>query len=452
MKKRHSQRPLIRTTLPGPVSAMWQEREAGSLAPGSYGPIEDRRFYAHASHNAIIEDVDGNMLIDFGSAWGTNNLGGGHPEVLHAAISTLGEIGVTCWTAAGNSPHRVELAEKLLAVCPESIDRAVFLTTGTEAVEAALRMMRRASGRPFVLSFYGQFHGMSYGALGAGPVLASFRDDVAPLVNGFAYVPYPNPYRGLVHPHGGTVGEATLRYIEETILEYEVPADQIAGVLFEPVAGEGGVWVPPDDFLPGLREMCDRYGWYLCLDEVQSGFGRCGKMWAFEHWDAEPDVLVIGKGLSGGVMPIAAVATRAEIAEPADAFVAGTYAGQPAACAAAMKTIEVLAQDRIHERAADLGAYALGRLSTLSDRFDIVGDVRGLGLWLGIELVTDSESRVRNYDAAKLVHRQCIEQGLYYIHEDTSSTVRIQPPLTIERGLFEQGLDILEKAISSAAG
>ena len=452
MTDRQTQGPSIRTPLPGPVSRAWQEREASNLAPGSYGPIEDRRFYAQASRNALIEDVDGNVLIDFGSAWGTNNLGGGHPEMLDAAISTLREIGVTCWTAAGNSPHRVELAEKLLAVCPKPIDRAVFLTTGTEAVEAALRIMRRASGRQFVLSFYGQFQGMSYGALGAGPVLASFRDDVAPLVNGFVHVPYPNPYRGLVHPDGGTVGEATLRYIEETILEYEVPADQIAGVLFEPVAGEGGVWVPSNDFLPGLRAMCDRYGWYLCLDEVQSGFGRCGSMWAFEHWDTEPDVLVIGKGLSGGVMPIAAVATRADIAEAADAFVAGTYAGQPAACAAAIKTIEVLARDRIHERAAELGAYALARLSTLSDQYDIVGDVRGLGLWLGIELVTDSESRVRNYDAARLVHRRCIEEGLYYIHEDTSSTIRVQPPLTIERDLFEHGLDILERAIISVAG
>jgi len=444
---------LVRTSIPGPESRRLIAREQQVLAHGAYGNWDERAFIARSAQGSLIEDVDGNRFIDFGAGWGTNNVGNCHPEVVEVVNAAMLRHGVACWTSAGNSVERIELAEALLAVCPKRTDRVVFLTTGTEADEAALRIMRRASGRPIVLSFYGQYFGLSYSGQAAGTLQADMRSDVMPLVTGYVYAPYPNPYRSpLTSRSGGGPGRATLEYIEDVLLAHEVPAGQIAGVIVEPVIGEGGILVPPDDFLPGLRELCDRYGWYLCIDEVLSGFGRCGRMWAFQHWDVEPDLLVIGKGLSGGSMPIAAVAARSDITERADAYVASTYSGHPAACAAAIKTLEILHRDRLFDYATELGERALARLRPLAERHAIVGDVRGKGLWLAVEFVQDRRTRVKNFTAAAEVNRRCLEKGLYLIHDSISWYVRIQPPLNIPRALFDQGLDILEESIRQTAG
>jgi len=441
--------PLIRTPPPGPESRRLIERERRVLDHAAYGDFDERVFIARRTAGALIEDVDGNRFIDFGAGWGTNNVGNCHPEVVAAVTEALREQGVACWTGAGNSYQRIELAEKLLAVCPKRIDRVVFLTTGTEADEAALRIMRRASGRPIILTFYGQYFGLSYSGQAVGTLEADMRSDVMPLVGGYVYAPYPNPYRSpLASRTGGGAGRATLEYIEDVLLAHEVPAHRVAGVIVEPVIGEGGILVPPDDFLPGLRELCDRHGWYLCIDEVLSGFGRCGRMWAYENWDVEPDLIVIGKGLSGGSMPIAAVALRDEISRKAEAYVASTYSGHPAACVAAMKTLEILERDRLFEHARELGAYALERLTAMKDRHPAIGDVRGKGLWLAAEFVTDRGSRGKDFETAARVNRLCLQNGLYLIHDSISWFVRIQPPLTIERALLEQGLDILESAIA----
>lgn len=426
-------------------------RERRLLAHGAYGAWDERRFIAVRSQGSLIEDVDGNRFIDFGSGWGTNNIGNCHPEIVEVVNATMREHGVACWTSAGNSAQRIEAAEKLLAVCPERTDRVVFLTTGTEADEAALRIMRRASGRPIVLSFYGQYFGLSYSGQAAGSLESDMRSDVMPLVTGYVYAPYPNPYRSpLVSHRGGGPGQASLEYIEDVLLAHEVPARQVAGVIVEPVIGEGGIVVPPDDFLPGLRALCDRHGWYLCIDEVLSGFGRCGRMWAFENWDVEPDLIVVGKGISGGSMPLAAVVARGDITERADAYVASTYSGHPAACAAASKTIEILHRDRLFERANRLGAHGLARLRKLQEKHAVVGDVRGKGLWLAVEFVKDRGTREKDFEAAARVNRACLDQGLYLIHDAISWFVRIQPPLTIEEDLFDQGLEILEDAVAKA--
>ncbi len=440
--------PLIRTPPPGPETRRLIQRERELLAHGAYGNFEERFFIAAKAQGSLIEDVDGNRFIDFGSGWGTNNVGNCNPEVVEVVNATMQQHGVACWTSAGNSVQRIQAAEKLLSVCPRRTDRVVFLTTGTEADEAALRIMRRASGRPIVLSFYGQYFGLSYSGQAVGTLEAGMRSDVMPLMAGYVFAPYPNPYRSPLRSRtGGGAGRATLEYIEDVLLAHEVPANLIAGVIVEPVIGEGGILVPPDDFLPGLRALCDRHGWYLCIDEVLSGFGRCGKMWAFEHWDVEPDLIVIGKGISGGSMPLAAVVARADITEKADAYVASTYSGHPAACAAAIKTIEILYRDRLFDHALELGAYGLDRLQAMKERYRIIGDVRGKGLWLAVEFVTDRETREKNYDAALKVNRLCLRNGLYAVHDSISWFIRIQPPLNIERSLFEQGLDILEAAI-----
>jgi 4-aminobutyrate aminotransferase-like enzyme len=439
---------LIKTAPPGPESRRWMERERRVLAHGAYGDFDRRVFIARRAEGSLIEDVDGNRYIDFGAGWGTNNVGNGNPEVLAAVVEALRDHGVACWTSAGNSPERVELAERLLATLPKRMDRAVFLTTGTEADEAALRLMRRASGRPIILSFYGQYFGLSYSGQAAGTLEAGMRADVMPLVGGYVYAPYPNAYRSpLLSRTGGGVGRATLEYIEDVLLAHEVPPEVVAGVIVEPVIGEGGILIPPDDFLPGLRALCDRHGWYLCIDEVLSGFGRCGTLWAFEHWKVEPDLVVIGKGLSGGIMPIAAVAAGGDITEKAEAYVASTYSGHPAACAAALKTLEIMARPEFLPRVRELGAFALDRLEQMKGRYPIIGDVRGRGLWLAVEFVKDRATRAKDHAAAAEVARLCLQNGLYPIQDSIACYVRIQPPLTIERELLEQGLEILEDAI-----
>jgi 4-aminobutyrate aminotransferase-like enzyme len=444
--------PLIRVAPPGPESRRLVARERALLAHGAYGDWDGRYFVAKSALGSLIEDVDGNRFIDFGSGWGTNNVGNCHPEIVEVVNAAMRRHGVACWTSAGQSLERIEAAEKLLSVCPKRTDRVVFLTTGTEADEAALRIMRRASGRPIVLSFYGQYFGLSYSGQAAGTLQSEMRSDVMPLVTGYVYAPYPNPYRTpLVSQRGGGPGAATLEYIEDVLLAHEVPANQVAGVIVEPVIGEGGIIVPPDDFLPGLRGLCDTYGWLLCIDEVLAGFGRCGKMWAFQNWSVEPDLIVVGKGISGGSMPLAAVVARGDITEKADAYVASTYSGHPAACAAAVKTIEILHRDRLFDHANALGAYGLERLRAMKDAHPAIGDVRGKGLWLAVEFVKDRTTREKNAAFAAAVNRACLRSGLYLIHDSISWFVRIQPPLNIEDALFEQGLDILEGAIRKAS-
>jgi 4-aminobutyrate aminotransferase-like enzyme len=445
--------PLVRTKPPGPESRRLMERERQVLAHGAYGDWDKRFFIAARAQGSLIEDVDGNRYIDFGAGWGTNNVGNCHPEVVDAVERTLRDQGVACWTSAANSWQRIELADKLLAVCPDRIDRAVFLTTGTEADEAALRIMRRASGRPIVLTFYGQYFGLSYTGQAVGTLNAEMRSDVMPFMSGYVFAPYPNAYRSpLASRTGGGAGRATIEYIEDVILTHEVAPNLVAGVIVEPVIGEGGILVPPDDFLPGLRELCDKYGWYLCIDEVLSGFGRCGKMWAYEHWPVEPDLLVIGKGLSGGSMPIAAVAARGDITERADAYVASTYSGHPAACMAGIKTLEILQRDRLFEHATALGEKALARLRGLQSKYPVIGDVRGKGLWIAVEFVKDRATKEKDYTFAAEVNRLCLENGLYLVADSISCYVRIQPPVNIPASLFEQGLEILEDAIRVASG
>jgi 4-aminobutyrate aminotransferase-like enzyme len=313
--------------------------------------------------------------------------------------------------------------------------------------------MRRASGRPIVLTFYGQYFGLSYTGQAVGTLNAEMRSDVMPFMSGYVFAPYPNAYRSpLASRTGGGAGRATIEYIEDVILTHEVAPNLVAGVIVEPVIGEGGILVPPDDFLPGLRELCDKYGWYLCIDEVLSGFGRCGKMWAYEHWPVEPDLLVIGKGLSGGSMPIAAVAARGDITERADAYVASTYSGHPAACMAGIKTLEILQRDRLFEHATALGEKALARLRGLQSKYPVIGDVRGKGLWIAVEFVKDRATKEKDYTFAAEVNRLCLENGLYLVADSISCYVRIQPPVNIPASLFEQGLEILEDAIRVASG
>jgi 4-aminobutyrate aminotransferase-like enzyme len=279
----------------------------------------------------------------------------------------------------------------------------------------------------------------------------SITRGIKQFVLGYIHAPYPYCYRcpfKLTHPDCDLW---CLDTIENTILRYETSADQIAGLLIEPVEGEAGVIIPPDDYFPRLRALCDEYGWYLCADEVQTGFGRTGKMFCVEHWDVEPDVMPLAKGLSGGALPIAAVLGSEELLAGSELYLGGTFAWHPAACAGALKGIEVMERDRVLDHVAHLERLARNRLEPLVSRYEIVGDVRIQGLYIGLEFVQDKDTKKPAKTQTREIHRGCIRHGLVPIHEDGLWWLRLYPALNMPQATFEQGLDIVEAAIDEVA-
>jgi len=441
---------LVRTPLPGPKGKKYLEKDRELFAGDSKPDIfPGRMIVLAAQRDGYLWDVDGNRFIDFGAGWGTNNVGHAPAEIIEAALPLLRDFGVYC-CSTGFVPYiHFELAEKLLATLPDHIKRVTFCATGTEAAEAALKFMRAATGRPNVIAFHAAYHGLSYGALAAGPLNAHMRDSVIQATPGYLHTPYATCYRCPYHLTYPSCDVWCVDFIEEYLLHYTAPPESVAGILVEPIQGEGGIWIPPDDYLPRLERMCRKHGWLLCIDEVESGFGRSGKMWAFEHFDVKPDIVVIGKGLSGSILPIAAVAGTPRAMEQ-DVAVTSTYAGQPASCAAGIKALERIKRLKIVENAERLGEVGLARLREMQKRYSIIGDVRGRGLFLAVEFVKDHGTKERLYEAAKDIYIDCLHNGLYFIYDSISWFARFLPVLDIREDLFLRGLDIFERAVQKA--
>jgi 4-aminobutyrate aminotransferase len=398
---------------------------------------------------AKLVDVDGKEYIDLTSQWGTNNVGNVHPTVLKAAHDALGQYGFLIYFMNPHLPM-LELAEKLLEVRPSPNLTRVFLElSGTGAAEGAVKYAVEGNERPVILSFMGQYHGLSIGTSMIGALSSHERRHWEAYGGGTIHAPYPVPIR---RPKGMTpeeYGGMVLDFIRDELLRHVVAPDRIAGAIFEPVALEAGVWIPPTGFVRGLRSLCDEHGWYYIDDEVEAGVGRTGKMWAIEHFAVAPDLLVIGKGLGGGLMPISAVlGTEAIMAEKSVA--AGTtFGGHPAACAAASATIDLLRRERIIERSAEVGSRALRRAREW-ERLDSVAEVRGLGLCLGVEL----HDRHDDPDpaAARRVFFDCIRSGVLPLWNYGDHVLRIQPPLTIPEPELDRALDVVETALRKASG
>jgi 4-aminobutyrate aminotransferase-like enzyme len=430
---------------PGPKSRHYLQKEETLFYKGWY-EHKDVPLIAQRKKGWVLEDVDGNRYIDMVTGWASTPLGAAPAEVTQAAADALWLSGIEC-TDYVTFEHLFPLAEKLVAISPMHLTHVAPDTTGTEAVEAAVRLMREASGKPFVITFYGGFHGGNYGTGAAGPLEPSVTRGIKQFVTGYIHAPYPYCFRcpfKMTHPDCNLW---CLDYIENTILRYETAADQIAGVLIEPVEGEAGVIIPPDDYFPRLRNLCDRYEWHLCADEVQTGFGRTGKMFCLEHWDVEPDVMPLAKGLSGGALPIAAVLGSEELLAGSELYLGGTFAWHPAACAAALKGIEVLERDNVLDHVAVLEQMALERLSPLVSRYQIVGDVRIKGMYIALEFVRDKTTKTPAADMTREIHLGCIQRGLVPVHEYGLWWLRLYPALNMPQSTFEIGLDILEEAI-----
>ncbi len=440
--------PHIVTPPPGPQSKAYLAKEA-ELLYSSWDANRVIPFVTRRKEGWAIEDLDGNRYIDMATGWASTPLGAGHEDVLRASVQALWESGGIECTSYITNYYIVELAEKLLEIAPSNLTRVAPDTTGTEAVEAALRLAREQTGRHFIISFHGAFHGGNYGAGAAGPTSPDVGRGIREFMHGFIHVPYPTCYRCPFRQTYPECGLACLHYIDDVILRYEVAPDQVAGVLFEPIQGENGVQIPPDGWMEGLFALARKYDWVLIDDEVQTGFGRTGKMWAIEHWpEVEIDLMPLAKALSGGALPIAAVlGTERAMTASDDIYLGGTFAWQPAACAGALAGIEALQRERVLDNVAELERIAQEVMLPWVERYEVVGDVRIKGVYIAVEFVYDKETKAPGRDIAAAVHDRAVRKGLVPIYERTIWWIRLLPALNMPPALFRKGLDLLEEAI-----
>jgi 4-aminobutyrate aminotransferase len=394
---------------------------------------------------AMVEDVDGNRFLDCNAGIAVVATGHAHPRVVKAvqeqAAKFLHMSGTDFYYE-----NMVRLAEKLAALAPGGGPRRVYFgNSGTEAVEAAMKLARYHTGRKQFISFFGSFHGRTMGALSLTASKNAQKKGFFPLVPGVHHVPYPNCYRC---PFGTTPDECAVecvRHIEQVVLRHVLPADEVAAIVLEPVQGEGGYIVPPQKFFDDLQALARKHEILLVFDEVQSGMGRTGKMFAAEHFGATPDILTLAKGIASG-MPLSATVTRAEIMNWTPGSHASTFGGNPVSIAASLATIELL-EEELMANAASVGAHIMGRLRDWPRRFPIVGDVRGLGLMIGFELVHDQQTKERAPDLRDQLELLAFRRGLLILGCGQNS-IRLCPPLVITKDQADWAVDTLEECLT----
>lgn len=433
-----------RPDLPGPKARALMARDAEVISP-SY-PREYPFVMSHG-RGTEVWDVDGNRFLDFAAGIAVCTTGHAHPRVV-AAIRSAAERFLhisSDWWHEG----MVRLAERLAAVAPfDEPAMSFFCQSGTEAVEGALKLARSVTGRPRFLGFIGSFHGRTMGSLAFTSSRTTQVAGFFPMMPGVTHVPYPNPLRPLFA--GDDQGQAVLDYIEQVLFTGPVPPAEVAAVLIEPIQGEGGYLVPPQGFLAGLRALCDRHGIVLIFDEVQSGVGRTGKMFACEHWGVAPDIVTLAKGLGSGLPIGAVVARRSWMAKWPRGAHGNTYGGNPIACAAALATLE-LVEESLLANAAAMGEHFRARLHTLAERYDCIAEVRGRGLMIGVELVEDRTTMKPARALVDALLPRAFERGLLLL-SCGKSTVRFMPPLVVTREEIDEALEIFEASLREVRG
>jgi 4-aminobutyrate aminotransferase len=404
--------------------------------------MRDYPFVMHHGRGAEVWDVDGNRFIDFMAGIAVCATGHSHPDVVTAikeAADDFLHISSDYW-----HERQVALAEQIQRLAPmREPAMTFFANSGTEAVEGSLKLARYATGRQRFIGFLGGFHGRTMGSLSFTSSKYTQQSKSFPTMPGVTHVPFPNPYRPVFEAMDQ--GQGVLKYIEQ-LFKHNLPPDEVAGILVEPIQGEGGYIVPPDGFLQGLRELCDRHGILLILDEVQCGIGRTGKMFACEHWGVQPDILALAKGLGSG-MPIGLVVARESIMRKWKHGAHGnTFGGNPLSCAAALQTLH-LVENGYAENAERMGEYFISGLRRMAERFDAIGEVRGKGLMIGLELVRDRETREPAPRLCAEWVNKAFQNGLLLLTCGVS-TVRFMPPLMVEKALIDEALEILESSLT----
>lgn len=441
----------IKTELPGPKSRELIARREAAM-PAGYGKATN--IAVKRAHGALVEDVDGNRLLDFAGGIGVLNVGHTPAEVVEAIKQQAEQLIHVCGLIATAEPH-VQLAEKLNSIVPiGGAKKAMITNTGAEAVEQSIQIARAATGRPAIIAFEGAYHGRTLLTQTLTSKYALFKKGFGPFVPEVYRAQFPYLYRMGIGAGLSDAQKVDLAWEAfERFLVADVMPEHVAAVIIEPVQGEGGFIPTPREFMRRLRETCSRHGILLIADEVQAGFARTGKMFAIEHYDVEPDLITMAKSMGAG-MPVAATVGRAEIMDKVHVGgVGGTYSGNPVACAAALKAIELIERDDLCWRAVHLGGLACERLKQMQDKHDIIGDVRGLGAMLAMEFVADRKTR-QPLDAAKTVAivQDMARNGVLSIRCGLySNGLRFLFPLVMTEAQLHEGMDVVEAAIAKAA-
>ena len=430
--------------LPGAKARAIIERDEKVISP-SYP--RGYPFVMDHGKGCEVWDVDGNRFLDFAAGIAVNSTGHSHPAVVKAIqeqaekfIHISSDFYHTKW---------LELAETLDRIAPFKEEASCFMTnSGTEAVESAIKLARFATRRSQFIGFFGGFHGRTIGSVTFTASKAGYHRGFGPLMNCVLHAPFPDPYHPILATRPGEdYGEAVVRYIEEELLGRIAPADEVAGIIVEPIQGEGGYIVPAAGFFPALRKLCDKYGILLIADEVQAGVGRSGKWWSIEHFGVEPDIVCTAKGIASG-MPLGAIIARKSLMTWPRGAHGNTYGGNPISCAAALATLDLI-EHAYMQNAAEVGAYALGKLQKMMEAHPSLGEARGKGLMLGVEFVKDRGTHEPDGKLRDRVVDYAFERGLLTLGCG-KSVIRISPPLCITRAEVDEGLAIFEEAIGLA--
>jgi len=436
-----SRGPRVSGNLPGPVGKKIIDRDTRIMVTSTKaGPIVAKR-----AKGSIIEDVDGNLIIDFFAGVGVQNVGHCHPKVVQA-IKEQAEKFIHIAGTDYYYENQVELAEKLAKTVPGRMPRKVFFTnSGSESVEAALKVAKQATKRQTFVGFISAFHGRTMGSLGVTASKPVHREGFFPFMPGVYHIPYAYCYRCRYKQEYPDCGVWCAKILDEVYFDTFVPPNDVAAIVAEPIQGEGGFIVPPKEFLPILKRTAEKYGILYIDDEVQAGMGRTGRMWAIEHFGVVPDIITTAKALGAGI-PIGATIIDSKLDFDKSGRHSNTFGGNPIGAAAALAVLEIIEKEKLLERTRKLGKKSIKRLREMQDDHDIIGDTRGLGLMLAHEFVKDKKSRAVNKEARDKIVDLALKNGLGVIGCGKSS-IRYIPPLTIEENLLDKAWDILEGCI-----
>jgi len=405
-----------------------------------------------SGHGVYIKDIDGNEYMDFVQGIAVNALGHAHPKIVKAISEQAAKL-VTASFNLVNYPPTLELAKKIAELAPGNLGSTFFSNGGSEANDGALKLAKAVTGRPCIIAFRGSFHGRSVGATSITGSNSKYRKHYEPLMGGVYFCPYPNAYRWGYDGKGASEEETAKQALGElqTMFDQIVYPEDVAAIIFEPVLGEGGYVVPPKAFVEGLRKKCDEHGILLIFDEIQSGYGRTGKMFASEHFGVVPDIMTLGKAIAGG-LPMSAIVSTPEIMSKWLPGMHGTtFGGHPVCAAAALAVLEAYKEENILENATKQGAYLKERLLEFKSKYPIIGDVRGLGLMVAMEFINPAD-RSPNADAFNKMRQYCLEHKLLVLGCGVyGNGFRLATPLNITREELDKGLAIIDAALAACS-
>ncbi|MFA5795019.1 MAG: acetyl ornithine aminotransferase family protein [Candidatus Brocadiia bacterium] len=436
-------RPYIRVTPPGPEAKKVLAKDHRYISP-SY--TRSYPFVAERGYGMMIEDPDGNRYLDFNAGVAVLTTGHCHPEIVNAIqrqseqlIHMIGTDFYYRWQS--------DVAERLTQITPGKFPKKAFLAnTGAEAVEAGIKLARYYTKRLRMIAYIGAFHGRTMGALSLTASKAVQRRYFSPLLSEVTHIPYPYCYRCVFNLTYPKCNFACISYLKDMIFAKVSPPEDVAAIVFEPIQGEGGYVVPPKGYLEELEKLAKKYGILLVCDEIQSGLGRTGKMFAIEYTSVKPDIILVAKGIASG-LPLSAMVSKAELMTWGPGAHANTFGGNPVSCAAALKTMDML-QESLVENARVTGDYLLKRLKGLMNKYDFIGDVRGRGLMLGVEIVKDRKTKAKDPDRRNSIVQKCFKTGLLIIGCG-ENTIRWSPALIVTKSDIDVAMEIFEKALKS---